>query len=124
MITGLTRWATGLNWQILAAKVVVGLVLLAGAYAYGGYKCKIDHEKQKTEQAEEHTRVVVREVEKRVPVVQVREVESTKQRQEIKVLKEKLDAAINQRQENPSCDLSDDEFNGVRALAEKANAAH
>jgi uncharacterized membrane protein affecting hemolysin expression len=120
----LKGWATGLNWQVLVAKLIVCLVIVGGAYVYGGYRCKMDNQKQKTEQAEEHTRVLVKEVEKRVPVVQVREVESAKQRQEIKALKEKLDEALNNRQENPSCDLSDDEFNGVRALAEKANAAH
>jgi hypothetical protein len=121
-VINLRTLASGLNWQLLLAKALVGAVILTGAYLYGGYNCRIGHEKQKTGQAEEHTREVVREVEKRVPVVQIREVESAKQRQEIKALKEKLDAAINSRQENPSCDLSDDEFNGVRALAEKANA--
>jgi hypothetical protein len=121
-VINLRTLASGLNWQLLLAKALVGAVILAGVYLYGGYNCRIGHEKQKTGQAEEHTREVVREVEKRVPVVQIREVESAKQRQEIKALKEKLDAAINSRQENPSCDLSDDEFNGVRALAEKANA--
>lgn len=119
----LRTFASGLNWQLLLAKVLVGVVILTGVYLYGGYNCRIEHEKQKTEQAEEHTREVVREVEKRVPVVQIREVESAKQRQEIIVLKEKLDEALAKRPENPNCDLSDDEFNGVRALAAKANAA-
>jgi hypothetical protein len=119
-MVSLRTFASGLNWQLLLVKAVVLVVLLVGAYAYGGYNCRIDNANQKTEQAEKHTQAVVREVQTRIPVVQIREVESAKQRHEIVELKEKLDAALAKRPENPSCDLSDDEFNSVRALSEKA----
>lgn len=112
---------TGLNWTKYGIALGVVLVYTAGVYGVAVYRCNLNHEQQKTEQAEAKTVTLIKEVQTRVPVVQIREVESAKQKAEITNLKAKLDEALKNRPENPSCDLSDDEFNSVSALANKTH---
>lgn len=99
--------------------VVISYTTLVGGYGY--HKASVKCEKAKTEQVEKRAAEVVRTVTERIPVVQKVEVESAKQRQEIKKLKEDLDEAIARRPESASCDLSDAEFDGVRALSAKTH---
>lgn len=115
-------WASGINWWKYGAYAVVLTSLMSLSYYGGKHNCEIAHEKQKTEQAEVKLQTVVKEVQVRVPVVQTREVESAKQRAAIEALRKELDNATKQRPENPSCDLSDAEFNLVRELAAKTHA--
>lgn len=116
-------WASGANWWKIGAYALIVAILVGGGYFYGKYNCEQAHLKEKVVQAEEKTRTIVKEVEVRVPVVQVREVESAKQKAEIVELQRKLRNAQAKRPENPSCDLSDDEFNSMRDLAAKTHAA-
>lgn len=115
--------ATGLNWWRLGIYVLVvaGYTGAVGGYAY--HKASLKCEQAKTKQAEIRYVEVVKEVEKRVPVVQIREVESAKQKAEINRLKGELDEAINKRPKNPSCDLSDAERRGVDELLKKTHSS-
>lgn len=119
----LTGLLTGLNWYRLGlyAAIVLGYTAAVGGYGY--HKGALNCEQKKTEAAEEHVREVVREVEVRVPVVQIREVESAKQRAEIARLKEKLDEAIAKKPANPACNLSSDERDGFNDLLKKTRPA-
>jgi hypothetical protein len=112
---------TGLNWTKYG--IILGIILAytGGVYGVATYRCNLKHERQKTEQAEQRTRTVVKEVQTRVPVVQKIEVESAKQKAEIANLKVKLDEALKNRPENTICDLSDAELAGVSALAAKTH---
>lgn len=122
MWTKLLSLATGLNWWRLGiyALVIAGYTGAVGGYAY--HKASLKCEQAKTKQAEVRYVEVVKEVEKRVPVVQIREVESAKQKAEINRLKGELDEAINNRPKNPSCDLSDAERRGVDELLKKTHS--
>lgn len=111
----------GVFWYKLGLVVTLFVAYTVGVASWATHRCEIRHEKQKTEQAEEKTRTIVKEVQVRVPVVQKVEVESAKQKAEIANLKVKLDAALKNRPENPSCDLSDDELSGVQGLANKTH---
>lgn len=111
----------GVFWYKVGLVVVLFTAYTAGVASWATHRCELKHEQQKTEQAEQKTKEVVREVQVRVPEVRKIEVESAKQRAEIHNLKEKLDEALKNRPENTSCDLSDAEFNGVSALANKTH---
>lgn len=113
----------GLFWYKLALAVAIAIGYTLFVYNKGVHNAELKCEQQKTEQAEARTIEVIKEVEKRVPVVQTIEVESAAQRAEIRRLKGKLDEALNQRSENPSCDLSDDEFDGVRDLSRQTHTS-
>lgn len=109
----------GLNWYKYGAVAVALVAMVALSYCSGKYNAKLECEAAKTEQAEEKVRTIIKEIEVRIPVIQTREVESAKARAEIARLNKELQDAINDRPENPSCDLSDAEFNGFRKLSEK-----
>lgn len=121
-LTKLTGWASGFNWYKLGIYAVLFLSWTGGVYSYATHRCEIKHEQEKTVEVQTKLVEVIKEVEVRIPVVQIREVESAKQRAEIKRLKEKLDEAINGRADNPNCDLSDAEFNSVQDLAEQTRS--
>lgn len=112
-------WFAGPKKYKLLAYIVIFLAYTAGVYGYATYNCKLDHAKQETVKVETKFVEVVKEVEKRVPVVQHREVASAKQKAEIERLTRKLDEATKNRTNNASCDLSDAEFNSVQDLAEQ-----
>lgn len=112
-----TGWFTGLNWWKLGAYALVVAMLVGGGYMVGKHRCELKHEQQATAAQKEIVRTVVKEVEVRVPVVQEREVASATQRAEIARLKKELFNATAKRPENPSCDLSDAEFNLMQQLA-------
>lgn len=112
-------FASGFNWYKYGAIAVVLAALMGGSYYKGKKDCEVNTAEKETAAAVERTRTIVRNVERRIPVVQTREVESARQKQEIKTLKEKLDDALIARPESPSCDLSDAEFRSVQDLAAK-----
>jgi hypothetical protein len=115
----LRGWASGLNFYKLGLYVVLFLAYTGGIYGWATYNCKLDQAHEETKKVETKLVEVVKEVEVRVPVVQYREVASAKQKAEIERLKRKLDEAINNRPDNPTCDLSDAEFNSLQELANK-----
>lgn len=116
-------WATGLNWWKYGAYAAALAGALAVAYFAGKHSCEIKHEQEKTAQAEIKYVQVVKEVEKRVPVILTREVESTKQKAEIANLSKRLQDATSKRPENPTCDLSDAEFDSLQRLIDKTKPA-
>lgn len=111
----------GVFWYKVALVVVLFTGYTTLIYTKGVHNAELKCEQQKTEQAEKEVQQIVHEVKERVPVVQRVEVESAKQKAEIANLKAKLDEALKQRPENPSCDLSDDELAGVQGLANKTH---
>lgn len=114
---------TGLDWTKYGIILAAVLAYTAGVYGVAAYRCNISHERQKTEQAEAHTKAVVDEVKTRVPQVQATDAASARKKEEIAALKRKLDEALKNRPETTSCDLSDDEFASVLALAHKTHAS-
>lgn len=121
-LSNLAGWASGFNWYKYGAIAAVIAAALVLSYCSGKHNAQMDCEAEKTQVVIEKLRTVTKEVEVRVPVVQVREVESAKQRAEVKRLKEALDVAIANRPENPSCALSDSELDGFRKLSEKTRS--
>lgn len=113
----LRGWATGFNWYKYGAILAVLSTALVLSYCSGKHNAEMECQAEKTKVVEEKVRTIVKEVEVRVPVVQIREVESAKLKAENKRLKEKLDDAIANRPENPNCDLSDAELSGFRELS-------
>lgn len=113
--------AAGLNWYKYGAILLVIVAWTGLVYGTAAYRCNLKHEQAKTEEVAKKHEAVVEDVKARIPVVQDKEAKAAEERQEIKRLKEALDAAIKNRSENPSCDLSDDEFNSVRDLAAKTH---
>lgn len=111
----------GVFWYKMGLVIVLFVAYTGGVASWATHRCEIKHEQQKTEQAEEKTRVIVKEVQVRIPVVQKVEVASAKQKAEIANLKVRLDEALKRRPENPTCDLSDDELAGVQGLAAKTH---
>ena len=114
---------TGLNWYKWGAILVAFLAWSAIVYTTAQNRCELKHEQQKTEQAEKKAEQLVDEVEKRVPEVKAIDAESAKLKNEIARLKGELDEAINNRPENPSCDLSGDELDGFNNLFKKTRPA-
>lgn len=115
-----------LNWYKIGACIIVFAAWTAFVHVRATHNCELKHEQQKTEQAEQHTRAVVEHVEKRIPVIQIREVESTALRNRVESLKGQLYAAIQAnetRASNPTCNLSDAEFDGMRRLTEESRKA-
>lgn len=120
-LLALAKGASPIFWYKLGIVVVLFVAYTAGVATWATHRCELNHEQQKTEEAEEKTREVIRTITERVPVIQEREVESAKQKQEIKLLKEKLDEALSNRPENPNCDLSDAEFDSLRNLSNQTH---
>lgn len=105
-----------INWYKLGIYAVLFLAWTGGVYGYATHKCKMAHEQQKTEEAKQETQDTIDEVNERLPQVQYREVESAKQRAEIKRLEGALYEALKNRPANPSCDLSDAELDATNGL--------
>lgn len=113
---------SGFNWYKWGAILLFLTALAGGSYMMGKHNCEVKVEQEKTAVAEERTRTIIKEVEVRVPVVQIREVASTKLRTEVAQLKEQLNAAINKRPDLPACQLSADELAAFQLLAGKTHA--
>lgn len=114
------------NWYKIAAFVVVFAAWTGFVHVRATHNCELKQEQQKTEQAEQKTRTIVEHVEKRVPVIQIREVESQALRGRVETLKGQLYAAIEEneaRATSPTCNLSDAEYNGMRRLTEESTKA-
>lgn len=112
---------SSVKWYKRGAIALVVLVLVLGSYYKGKHDCEIKHEQQKTEQAEEKTRTIVKHVTERVPVIQKDEAEAARLKAQVEQLRGKLDEAINARPDLPECALSDDE---LRLFQEAARATH
>lgn len=111
----------GLFWYKLALAVAILVGYTLFVYNKGYHKAELACEQQKTEEAEKKVKEVIKEVEVRVPVVRKIEVESAEQKEQIRILKGKLDEALSRRPENAGCNLSDAEFDGVQHLAEETH---
>ena len=114
------------NWYKIGAFIILFGAWTAFIHVRATHKCELEHEQQKTELAEQKTRTIVEHVEKRVPVIQIREGESQALRGRVETLKGQLYAAIqaNQTRANsPTCNLSDAEFDGMRRLTEESTKA-
>lgn len=120
----LAKGAFPVFWWKLGLAITLFAAYTAGVATWATHRCELKHEQQKTEEAEEKVRTIVKEVEVRVPEVQKIEVESAKQRLLISQLKRELDEALKQRQENPVCDLSNAEYDSVQHLAEQTRTTH
>jgi len=115
-----------LNWYKLAAFVILFAAWTGFVHVRATHNCELKHEQQKTEQAEQKTKTIVEHVEKRVPVIQIREVESQALRGRVETLKGQLYAAIEEneaRANSPTCNLSDAELDGMRRLTEESRKA-
>lgn len=114
------------NWYKIAAFVVVFAAWTAFVHVRATHNCELKQEQQKTEQAEQKTRTIVEHIETRVPVIQIREVESQALRGRVETLKGQLYAAIEANQtraSTPTCNLSDAELDGMRRLTEESRKA-
>lgn len=112
---------TGFNLYKWGAIAVVVIALAAGMYYKGKHDCEIYHQEQKTEQAEEKTRVVIQHIKERVPVIQKDEAEAAKLKAELSYLRGLYEKAINARPDLPQCALSNDE---LRYFQEAARRTH
>lgn len=121
-----------INWMVVkgiakSSKVWILLAILVfsnvASYYVGKANQRTEFQQERAEKAEEQVRVVIKEVEKRVPVIQIKEAESQKARQRINQLEEELIYVTQQRQSSPTCDLSDAEFDGWVRLGEEINSA-
>ena len=115
-----------LNWYKLAAFVILFAAWTGFVHVRATHNCELKQEQQKTEQAEQKTKTIVEHVEKRVPVIQIREVESQALRGRVETLKGQLYAAIQAnetRASSPTCNLSDAEYDGMRRLTEESRKA-
>jgi hypothetical protein len=112
----------GFNWYKWGIILTVFLAYTGGVAGWATHKASVHCEQEKTVAAEEKIRTIIKEVEVRVPDVQIREVESAKQKEQIRVLKEKLDAAIAKKPTNPACDLTSDERDGFNDLFKKTRS--
>ena len=114
------------SWYKIAAFVILFGAWTGFVHVRATHNCELKQEQQKTEQAEQKTRTIVEHVEKRVPVIQIREVESQALRGRVETLKGQLYAAIEEneaRANSPTCNLSDAEYNGMRRLTEESTKA-
>lgn len=110
---------TGSNWYKWGAIAVVILAIAGGSYQYGKHKCEMAHQEQKTEQAEEKTRIIVQHVKERVPVIQKDEAEAAKLKAELSNLRDLYEKAINSRPDLPQCALSSDELRYFQEAAKR-----
>lgn len=88
-------------------------------YQHAKNECEQDYLEQQAELAEKQAEETIEEVNTRVPVVLERDKESAALRAELKRIKGELDVALNQREDNPACALSDAELDGFRKLSAK-----
>ena len=120
-----------INWMVVkglakSSKVWILVAVLAlsnaASYYLGKANQRTEFQQERAEKAEEQVRVVIKEVEKRVPIVQIKETESQKARLRINQLEEELIYATQQRKNNSTCDLSDAEYDGWLRLGEEINS--
>lgn len=112
---------TGFNIYKWGAIVAISLVVAIGIYKKGQYDCRMDYQEQKTEQAEERTRVIVQHVKERVPVIQKDEAEASKLRAELSNLRGLYEEALNARPDLPQCALSADELHYFQEAARRTH---
>lgn len=121
-----------INWLAVKALgkstkvwILVAVLVLSNTASYfvGKANQRTEFQQERAEKAEEQTRVVLKEVEKRVPVIQIKETESQKARMKIAALEQELLYATQQRPSNPTCDLSDAEYDGWLQLGKEINSA-
>lgn len=116
------KMPTSLTLYKYGAILIALTALCWGSYYKGKMDCNIKHEQAQTEMWKGVVGTVTKEVQVRVPVVQKIEVESAQQRARIADLSRKLQDATSKRPENPSCDLSDDEFDLMQRAAAETRA--
>ena len=119
LFESLAAKATGFNWYKWGAIVAVLVAALVLSYGTGRNHGRLACEQEKREKAEQKVVAITRYVTERVAEVQVKEVKSRKELEEIARLKRRLDDEINKREDLPECALSDSEFDAVNELLKK-----
>ena len=126
LLKTLSKAIPQLNW----VRIGLVLVLLASWTVFvdqrAKHKCELKHEQEKVVLVEEKIKEIVKHVEVRVPIVNKKQADTAALHAEIDRLRKSLKDAIyaNQtRPANPSCDLTQYEFDSVRELIEQSKAA-
>lgn len=109
-------WASGVNWYILAAKVVIVALLATGIYLKGKHDCELSYAHKETAAAQQQTKTIIKEVQVRVPVIQTIEKKTTEKNTAIKASGDKLDEA-NKSPTAGSCNLSPEQLRQFQELA-------
>lgn len=115
-----------LNWVRIGLIAVLLVSWTVFVDQRAKHKCELAHEKEKVVQIEERIKEVVKHVEVRVPVINKKQEDTAALHAEINRLRANLKEAIyaNQtRPANPSCDLTQHEFDSVRELIKQSKAA-
>lgn len=121
-LKALKAGAKTVNWY----KWLVVLVMFSGyslwLYSTATHKAEQACLAAKVTKAEAETQATIDEVKERAPVINRSDRETAELRAELKLTRERLQDAIDAQGENPACDLSTDEYNGFRLLADKTKA--
>lgn len=110
---------TGTLWVVLGVLAATH----TSAYLIGRAHAKAAVAEQQVKIAQKETKAVVKEAERRAPVVAKKEGQARAAAQRIETAKKDIYYATSNRQINTSCDLSDAEFNGYDVLADEINSA-
>lgn len=110
---------TGVNWQLFAWKVGLGLALLAGAYGTGVLRTKHSYAEAEAQRSKVRAEQIVAVVEKRIPMVQVQEKVRTEVEYKTQYIKEKLNEELDKSPDRPQCLLSAGELQYYREIAEQ-----
>lgn len=93
------------------------------SYMVGRAHMKASYAEAQLKESQNQTKAVVKEAEKRAPVVSAKENKAAAQKERVAQAKRNIYYATEARQSNPTCDLSDAEFDGYDVLANEINAA-
>lgn len=122
---GLAAKAAGLNWYKYGAYAAVIVAWTVAVHMRATNSVEMKYATQRAVDAEAKIEYIVTEIKNRMPTVQLREVESAKDKAEIAHLRGVLYEAILRRTPNVACDLSDAElaaFNSMSAKTRKPTA--
>lgn len=115
-------YSNTLNWYKIGLVAALFAAYTGGVHMNATHRAELKCEEQKTELANATAAATVEEMRKRAPVINRSDRETAKLRAELEKTKEKLDDAINAKEHNPSCDLSDAEYDGFQLLADKTRS--
>lgn len=116
-----TAKATSIAIKIIGSLLILSVLFMSGCW-YGKNKEQTEQAKEQAKEAEAKVVYITKEVEKRIPEVRIIEKNSAELKSQVAVLQEKLRDAINNRQDNPSCDLTDDEYRLFQEAASKTRS--
>lgn len=104
----------GLDWQLLAAKIVVVFLILGTVYFKGRMDVEAKYLKQQAEAAEQRLQVV----KKFIPVIERQTSEAAKQEQRLQTKQENYNEQVDKNHRSSECDLSPDELRAFQDLVE------